>query len=103
MRKIANYPIKKNVPLGGSLTIVANGHPPTPLGPGTQFTSILLLAEKQFDHDDGVTAQRYRMVPLYTEERDLAMKQGTPALLRAFDRASVPFIVDVARPRVVKK
>lgn len=102
MRKIAKYPIKKNVPLGGALTIVANGDPPKPLGPGTRFTCILLLAEKQFDRDDGVTIQLYRMVPLYTEERELERKQGAPALMRAFDRAGVSFIVDVARSSVVK-
>lgn len=103
MRKIATYPLTENVPLGGALTILANDDPPKPLGPGTRFTSIMLLADKQFKRNDGVTIQLYRMVPLYTEERELDMKQGAPALMRAFDRVSVPFIVDVDRPSVAKK
>jgi hypothetical protein len=84
----------------GAVTTIANNDPPTPLGPNTPFTAVLLLAEKTFVTHDGRTIQLYRMVPLCTEELQLALTQGAPALMRAFDRHHVPFIVKVDRPNV---
>ncbi|WP_160167300.1 suppressor of fused domain protein [Rhodopirellula sp. SWK7] len=100
MRKIASYPLQKPVSLGGPLTIIACKDPPRPLGPNNRFTSIMLLAEKHFRRSDGNTVQLFRMVPLYQEERILEMRDGAAALMRAFDRQSVPFIVDTSRLNV---
>jgi hypothetical protein len=100
LRRIAQYPHDNNTWLGGPLTVIDNEDPPQPLGPGVRFTSWMLLAEKSFKRTDGKEVQLYRLTPLYRDERDLERQQGAPALLRAFDRSSVPFIVDMNRESV---
>ena len=45
----------------------------------------------------------YRLVPLFTEERDLEIRQGLAPLMNAFDKESTPFIVDVRRKNVAVK
>ena len=96
--QLARYPLENNSWLGGRLTIVANEDPPLPLAPNTQMTSLLIAAEKNFRRSDGETVQLYRMLPLYTGERELEIREGAPALLRAMDRNNVPYIVDINRP-----
>ncbi len=100
LRRIAQYPHDNNTMLGGPVTIIANDDPPKPLGPNTNFTSLLMIAEKSFERNDGETVQLYRVLPIYTEERDLEIREGAPALMRALDRNNVPFIVDLNRPSV---
>ncbi|MFN5274343.1 MAG: suppressor of fused domain protein [Planctomycetota bacterium] len=102
LRRIAQYPHDNNTMLGGPVTIIANDDPPKPLGPNTNFTSLLLIAEKSFQRTDGETVQVYRVVPIYTDERELEIREGAPALMRAFDRHDVPFIVDLDRPSVAR-
>ena len=102
LRRIAQYPHDNNTCLGGPLTIIANDEPPKPLGPNTNFTCLLMIAEKSFKRTDGETVQLYRVVPIYTDERELELREGAPALMRAFDRNNVPFVVDLSRPSVVR-
>lgn len=100
LRKVGKYPQQHNTWLGGPATIIANDDPARPLFPQTKFTSILLLAEHQLTSSDGKLIRLYRMLPLYTEERELEKSQGIAALLNAFDAASIPFVVDLKRPNV---
>jgi len=102
LRRIAQYPHDHNTSLGGPVTIIANEDPTKPLGPNTNFTSLLMVAEKSFDRTNGDTVQLYRVVPIYTDERELELREGAPALMRAFDRNDVPFIVDLDRPSVAR-
>jgi hypothetical protein len=97
---IAKYPYDHRTWLGGAVTIIANGDPPEPLAPNVKFTSLMLLAERQFAVGDGRIIQFYRLVPLYTEERVLEIEQGIAALMRAFDQFSIPFVVDLKRQNV---
>ena len=101
LRRIAQHPHDNHTWLGGPITIIDNEAPHEPLGPGVRFTSWLLLAEKTLIRKDGVQVNLYRLTPLYCEERDLERRSGAAELLRAFDRASVPFIVDLNRRSVV--
>ncbi len=100
LRSTAKYPHQQGTWLGGPATIIANGEPPAPLAPNTQFTSLLLLAENEFVSRDGRKIVLYRMSPLSTEERDLELREGIAALMRAFDASSVPFVVDLNRRNV---
>lgn len=100
LRSTAQYPHVNETWLGGPVTIIANDDPPQPLAPNTKFTSLLLLAEHSFASKEGKVIQLYRMAPLYTEERDLEIREGIGALLRAFDKHSVPFMVDLNRRNV---
>jgi Suppressor of fused protein (SUFU)/Ankyrin repeats (3 copies) len=100
LRSMAQYPHIEETWLGGPVTIVANEDPLEPLAPNVKFTSLLLLSEKSFTASDGRFIRLYRMMPLYSEERDLEIREGIGALLRRFDQLSVPFVVDLNRTNV---
>jgi hypothetical protein len=40
------------------------------------------------------------MVPLYTSERDLEIREGADALMRALDDHNIGMVVDLERPSV---
>ena len=98
LRSNARYPHEAQIGFG-PVTMIANDNPPRPLSPDIKFTSLLLLAEKNFVSRDGQTIQLYRMMPLFTEEYDLGRKD-IGSLLRTFDRHSIPFIFQPDRPNV---
>ncbi len=100
LRSMAQYPQQHNTWLGGPVTLVANEDPPQPLAPNTKFTTLLLLADQSLVTDDGKKIWLYRMTPLYTEERQLEIDHGIPALLNAFDAHDIPMIVDMNRKNV---
>jgi hypothetical protein len=100
LRQMAQYPQLNDTWLGGPVALVANGESPEPLAPNTKFTTLLLMAEHDFTSREGHKIHLYRMTPLYTEERQLEIDEGMPALMLAFDRHSTPFIVDLNRPNV---
>ena len=83
------------------MTVVSRD-PVEPLAPGLKFDSLLLIPEKQFVNTAGRTVQLYRLIPLYPEERELDLQQGIAALMRALDRVSTPFIVDLKRKNAAK-
>jgi hypothetical protein len=100
LRSMAQYPQQHDTWLGGPVTLVANEEPPQPLAPNTKFTTLLLLADQSLVTDDGKKIWLYRMTPLYTEERQLEIDHGIPALLNAFDAHDIPMIVDMHRKNV---
>ena len=61
------------------------------------------MAEKSFSRSDGNVVQLYRVMPIYSDERELEINGDAPALMRTFDHCSVPFIVDLERTSVVAK
>ena len=102
LQTIARYPHKNSTWLGGAFTIIANQEPPQPLAPNTSMSCLMLLANKSFQRKDGKQVWLYQITPIYREERDMERKLGVPALMRAFDRQSVPFIYQPDRPNVGK-
>ncbi len=101
LRSIARYPHEQQTWLGGLATILSNGDPPEPLAPELPFTAILAVTQHDFVNRAGDKLQLYRLMPIYTEERELEAAQGVAALFQAFDRAGTPFVVDLNRPCVV--
>ena len=101
MRKIAQYPEQHSTWLGGPVTFLANDDPPKPLSEGVPFTTWMLIAEKSFRRADLTEIQLFRMVPIYSAERDFERKHGLAALMRVFDRKKLPFAVDIKRPCLV--
>lgn len=101
LRKMAQYPHVNKTWLGAPITIVANEDPPQPLAPGLAFTCLLLVAEASFQRSDGKQVRLYRMLPIHSDERMLEIHQGAAALMDAFDRCKVSFVVDINRPSVV--
>lgn len=100
LRSLAKYPHQLGTWLGGPVTIISNDDPPQPLAPNVRFDSLLLLAEHRLAAEDGRIINIYRMSPLYPEERALEARSGIAALMQAFDRHSIPFIVDLKRKNV---
>ena len=103
LRKIADIAQESEGGLGGGVTIIADDDPPTPIAPGLPFTSMLLMAEHEVSSIENSKVHLYRLTPLHTDERDLEIRQGLPALMNAFDKRSMPSIVDINRKSVVGK
>ena len=101
LRWLGKYPHLNDTWLGAPMTVVSRD-PVEPLAPGLKFDSLLLIPEKQFVNTAGRTVQLYRLIPLYPEERELELQQGIAALMRALDRVSTPFIVDLKRKNAAK-
>lgn len=97
LRRLGQHLHDDGVEVGGPTLVFENGPPPEPLYKDLEFTSWLLLAEKKLVSANGTTIHLCRLTPLYTQECELEADYGSPALLRAFDRAGVPFVIDPAR------
>ena len=89
--------------LGGPVTLIANDDPPQPYHPSIQFTTMMLVAQHVVDDSDGTIVQLYRAIPLFTEERDLELREGYQALFSAFDRNGIGFAMDLKRKNVGKR
>lgn len=100
LRSMAQYPAQHDSWLGGPVTLVANQEPPQPLAPHTQFTTMLMIVDRSFQSREGQTVSLYRLMPLYTEERELELREGAAALMRTLDANNVPFVVDMHRKNV---
>lgn len=105
MRQIAQYPIEHGTWLGGPVTVLANGDPPTPLGPGTPYTGWLLCADKapfrRAQLPDGRVVVFYTLLPIHSAEIEFERRHGPVALLSQFAERGVPehFVPD--RPSAV--
>jgi hypothetical protein len=105
LRRLARYPAESGSWLGGKVAVIANGEPPRPLGPGTDLTCWLLLADKEplarVEAEDGRSMVFYTLIPITTAERDYEKTYGTEALLRKFAERDVPDWVVPHRQSVV--
>jgi len=99
LRSMAQYPHQNDTWLGGAVAVVANGEPPEPIASNTRFNSMLMLIDRKMEIQ-GRTVQLYRLMPLYPEERELELKKGIGALLRAFDAKGTPMVIDMKRRNV---
>jgi hypothetical protein len=105
MRRLAQYPFEYHTWLGGRTAVISNGDPPQPLGPGTEMTCWLLLAEREpmtrFQMPDGRSVFFYEMLPIHTAERDYERDCGTAALLQRLEELHLASHLDPKRPSVV--
>lgn len=102
LRNIARYPHDNDTWLGGPVTLIANDDPPQPYHPSIRFTTMMLVAQHVVDDFDGTIVQLYRAIPLFTEERDLEVREGYQALFSAFDQNGIGFAMDLKRKNVGK-
>jgi hypothetical protein len=94
------------IPLPGSHLIISNDEPPAPLGPGTEQTCLLLLADfyqcLPVQFGDGEQVHFYHVVPLATQERDFEKTHGMQPLLEAMASQGLEsLVVRPDRPRFV--
>ncbi|MNI85549.1 Suppressor of fused protein (SUFU) [compost metagenome] len=77
----------------------------------TSFGCMLLLPPMlSFDEEflelttkDGKIINFYAMIPVYKEEMDYKLEEGTDALLDLFDEYGISELVDIDRPNVCKR
>ncbi|MEM7477043.1 MAG: suppressor of fused domain protein [Planctomycetota bacterium] len=103
LRQMAYLPHLNETWLGRSATIATSEDPPVPLGPGTERSCLLLLADlgvfdQPLERPDGKHVRFYTMVPLFDSERDFELKHGMEKFLREFSASDVPLCVEVDRP-----
>jgi uncharacterized protein len=98
LQETARFPHDNKTWLGGPFTIIAKD-PPQKI-PGTNFTAMMLAAKGDMRSADGRLVQLYTLVPLYPEERQLELKKGLPALMRALDKFNISDVVNPNRVNV---
>jgi len=105
LRQLAYFPHLQGTWLGGPHTIVASDDPPVPLGPNTQQSCWLLLADfgnwSPVPLEDGRLVRMVTLIPLYTQERDFELQHGIRPLLERFEHAGLTPVIDVDRACVV--
>lgn len=105
LRNVAYYPHLNETWLGGPQTIIASDDPPVPLGPNTQLTCLLLLADfgnwSPIKLDDGKIVRFYTVSSLHTAERDFEKKHGMIPLLQRLQEHGHTTVVNVNRASVV--
>ncbi len=116
LKRIARYPHDNDTWLGGPHTIIANGEPPEPFAPNTKMSCLMLLANpSEFGRWTRPSVARsgdrpqqreseevvfYDVFGLYTEERDLELREGLPELLTRFQARFISKVLDPQRPNV---
>jgi hypothetical protein len=102
LRQLALYPHITEQPFPPYM-MCPNGTPPEPIIEGHDFTGILAiqaLADFATYTDGDNTVTLYHIVPLFTEEFELAKSDGIGELLNRFDAQGVGQLVDLSRPNV---
>lgn len=90
---------------------VANGNPPRLYADNAPFQSLLLwppavVDQTQFANltlPNGKKLQFYNLLPLYKEELDFALKNGSDALIPKLDKAGISDVVNLSRKNSCKK
>ena len=108
LKRLARFPHEYKTWLGYGHTI-PNGMEAEDIA-NTGFGCMLLLPPMlSFDEEflelktkDGNLINFYAMIPVYKEEMDYKLEEGTDALLDLFDEYGISELVDIDRPNVCK-
>jgi uncharacterized protein len=107
LRKIAYYPHLNETWLGGPMTIISSDDPPVPLGPNTQQTCLLLLANfmdwSPIVVEGDKKVRIYTVIPIFTDERDFEIKHGIKPLFERLQEHGYLTAVDVNRKSVARR
>jgi hypothetical protein len=89
---------------------IPNEDPPEPYAPNTKLCCALLAPPQTTPEDFSsleVTSEKtirfYAVMPLYREEMDLKLQQGTDPLIDKLAKAGITELLDANRPNVCKK
>ena len=110
LKMMARLPHEYDTWLGFGHT-VPNGDPPAPFASNTEFCCMLVLpppiyTPKEFhrlETENGKILNFYALIPLYKEEMNLKMRQGTEALFDGFDKHGVSEVVNLSRNNIARK
>ncbi|SMP70718.1 Ankyrin repeat-containing protein [Neorhodopirellula lusitana] len=106
LRKMAYYPHLNDTSLGRPAAIVSSDDPPTPLGPNTEQTCLLMIPDfsnldPPLQRSNSSLIHFFTVVPLYTEERDFELEHGMRVFFERFAEHQVPMTVAPSRPSFV--
>lgn len=108
LKQLARFPHEFNTWLSYGHTI-PNGDPAQPFGSNTKMSTMVLLPTVIFDEKfhtldlENKSINFYTLIPLYSEEVDLKLRQGVEALFDGFDKNGINDIIDVKRENTVKR
>ncbi|RPK15236.1 suppressor of fused domain protein [Priestia endophytica] len=84
--------------------ILPNGEPPQPFASNTKLSCIMICRPSESGLDSVHTAQGkvhvYTLVPIYEEERDLALEKGHEYLLKKMHEKGISDVLDINRVNV---
>jgi hypothetical protein len=105
LRTIAHSTHEQQTWLGDWTTTFANGDPPAPLDPSTNFAGFVLATNmaplEGFRSDDGRFVNIVMVIPAYAEELALAQREnGTVELMRRFQKRGIGASLKPGRPNV---
>ena len=94
----------------GAFHTIPNGDPPQPVAKGTGLAGVIILPAVMLDEadrvatlSDGRRVNLLQLFPLYPEEFDLKLRDGSDALMAAMDQRGISWIVDTNRPSVARR
>lgn len=109
LKTIATFPHDYHTWLGYGHTL-SNGNPPAPFAEHTDLNAFILLPSlhtpQEFHYlniDEGKEIEFLSIVPIYQEERDLVIEEGSDALLKFFDQYKINDLVNLNRINVGKQ
>jgi hypothetical protein len=103
LRFMARFPHEHDTWFGFGHTM-PNGDPPQPLAPDTKLCAMLLLPslsvpKAMWDLDDnGKRITFFALWPIYAEELELKLKEGTDPLIKKFEQFQITDLVKLDRP-----
>ena len=108
LRTLARLPHEHNTWLGFGHTI-PNGEPPLPYAPNTRLCGAMIAyplapkpAFRQLKIDEQTTIAFLSVIPLFQQEMDYKLKQGTTALAERLGRKGIGEVLDISRKNVCK-
>lgn len=106
---LARFPHKYDTWLGWGHTL-PNGDPAEPFSTNCSFTGVIILPSVNVPEDfytltidEEKKIQFFSIVPLYQDEMDMKLRNGTEKLLDKFDKHGVSDIIELNRKNVAKK
>lgn len=105
LASLAHFPTRQQAWFGQGHSL-PNGDPPEPYVAGQGWCGVILLPPVSlppeadaFEGEDG-PVRVFGVVPVYPEELQLKLEQGTRALLERFDRHDINEVLFLQRPKV---
>lgn len=109
LKFLARFPHKYDTWLGWGHTM-PNGDPAEAFASNTKLSGIIVLPSVNVPDDfhslainENKTIEFFSVVPLYDEEMNLKLRNGSSVLLERFDKHGISDIIDIERKNVAKK
>lgn len=107
IRSLARFPHEAETWFGCGHSICDSGHSPAPYVPGTLQNSVLFLHSLSLPPHFGLLKRPARRevtflvaIPLYAEELEIKLRDGTGALVSLLRRHGITDVIDPERPNV---